>query len=104
MNRHVTVNSQSPGALLRVLPSICDYICDSVKSDGVVLVHCRTESWACTAACAYRKFSLGLEINDLIYFMRLVMSRGSSYEQAFCVIQNGRFFTILYYSRLADSP
>jgi len=70
LNHHVTVNSQSPGALSLVLPSICDYICDSMKNNGLVLVHCRTESWACTAVCAY------------------MMSRGSSYEQAFCVIQN----------------
>lgn len=70
INHHVNVNSQSPEALLLVLPSICDYIRDSVQNGGLVLIHCRTESRACTAVCAY------------------LMSRGSSHEQAFCVIQN----------------
>jgi dual specificity phosphatase 12 len=56
MNHHVSINSQSPEALLLVLPSICDYIRDSVKNNGLVLVHCRIESRACTAVCAYRKF------------------------------------------------
>lgn len=70
MNHHVITNGQSPEALLLVLPSICDYIRDSVKNNGLVLVHCRIESRACTAVCAY------------------LMSGGSSFEQAFCVIQN----------------
>jgi dual specificity phosphatase 12 len=55
MNHHVITNGQSPEALLLVLPSICDYIRDSVKKNGLVLVHCRIESRACTAVCAYRK-------------------------------------------------
>ena len=58
MNHHVSINSQSPEALLLVLPSICDYIRDSVKNNGLVLVHCRIESRACMAVCAYRKFFL----------------------------------------------
>jgi len=70
MNHHVSINSQSPEALFLVLPSICDYIRDSVKNNGLVLVHCSIESRACLAVCAY------------------LMSGGSSYEQAFCVIQN----------------
>jgi len=70
MNHHVSINSKSPEALLHVLPSICDYIRDCVKNNGLVLVHCRIESRACTAVCAY------------------LMSGGSSCEQAFCVIQN----------------
>jgi len=69
-HHHVSINNQSPEALLLVLPSICDYIRDSVKNNGLVLVHCRIESRACMAVCAY------------------LMSGGSSYEQAFCVIQN----------------
>ena len=56
INHHVHVNSQSPEALLLVLPGICDYIRDSVQNGGLVLVHCRIESRACTAVCAYRKF------------------------------------------------
>ena len=72
MNHHVNVNSQSPDALLLVLPTICDYIRDAVKNDGLVLVHCRNESRACTAVCAYRKFfSLSLKklySNDFIVF------------------------------------
>ena len=56
MNHHVSTTSQSPEALLLHLPSICDYIRDSVKNNGLVLVHCRIESRACTAVCAYRKF------------------------------------------------
>ena len=56
MNHHVSINSQSPEALLLVLPSICDYIRDSVKNNGLVLLHCRIESRACMVVCAYRKF------------------------------------------------
>jgi len=70
MNHHVHINSQSPEAVLLALPGICDYIRDSVKNDGLVLVHCRIESRACTAVCAY------------------LMSKGSSHQQALCVIQN----------------
>ncbi|KAF8806013.1 phosphatases II [Phlegmacium glaucopus] len=70
IHHHVNLNTQSPEALLLALPGICDYICDSVRNDGVVLVHCRIESRACTAVCAY------------------LMSGGSSHEQAFRVIQN----------------
>jgi len=93
MDHHVNVNSQFPEALLLALPSICDYIRDSLKSDGLVLVHCRIESRACTAVCAYRKcFPCILKLNDLsahiIPLMVLVMSRGSSHEQAFRVIQS----------------
>ena len=57
MNHQVNINKQSPDALFLVLPAICDYIHDSVASGGLVLVHCRIESRACTAVCAYRKFS-----------------------------------------------
>ena len=92
-NHHVNINSQSPEALLLVLPSICDYIRDSVKNNGLVLVHCRIESRACLAVCAYRKF-FPLFKAILNLYMCLVMSGGSSYEQVFCVIQNGQFIYI----------
>ena len=100
MNHHVGINSQSPEALLLVLPSICDYIRDSVKNNGLVLVHCQIESRACMAVCAYRKCFPQFKT---IFHMRLVMSGGSSYEQAFCVIQNGQFNIILSFLSLIDS-
>ena len=95
-NHHVNINSQSPEALLLVLPSICDYIRDSVKNNGLVLVHCRIESRACLAVCAYRKFFPFFKA-ILNLYMCLVMSGGSSYEQVFCVIQNGQFISKYIY-------
>lgn len=105
MNHHVDVNGQSPEAFLLVLPSICDYIRDAVKNDGRVLVYCRIESRACTAVCAYCKFSLFFEIVQWfdLSLLCVVMSGGSSYEQAFCVIQNGQFFIYLAPCCLVDS-
>ena len=96
-NHHVGINSQSPEALLLVLPSICDYIRDSVKNNGLVLVHCQIESRACMAVCAYRKVFFPLFKNQFfLIYVFLVMSGGSSYEQAFCVIQNGQFHIHIY--------
>ena len=95
-NHHVSVSSQCPEALFPVLPNICDYIRDAVKNGGLVLVHCRIESRACMAVCAYRKFFFSLDIRKNFDFLLLfcsVISGGSSYEHAFCVIQNGQFFS-----------
>ena len=57
-HHHFSINSQSPEALLLILPNICEYIRDSVKNNGLVLVHCQIESRACMAVCAYRKLFL----------------------------------------------
>ena len=100
MNHHVSINSQSPEALLLVLPSICDYIRDSVKNNGLVLVHCQIESRACTAVCAYRK-CFPLFLKPFFSICVLVMSGGCSCEQAFCVIQNGQYHILFKLSFLS---
>ena len=102
MNHHVNINSQSPEALLLVLPSICDYIRDAVKNNGLVLVHCQIESRACMAVCAYCMFFF-IPSFKTNFHMCLVMSVGSSLEQAFCVIQNGQFFFRIIFIRFCLS-
>ena len=71
-HHHVGINNnnQFPEAFLLVLPNICDYIRDSVKNNGLVLVHCQIESRACMAVCAYRKsfFLSSLSLSLSLFF------------------------------------
>ena len=73
-HHHFSINSQSPEALLLVLPNICEYIRDSVKNNGLVLVHCQIESRACMAVCAYRKLFLFYLFCETFFFKKCGIS------------------------------
>lgn len=99
-HHHITVGDSEEDLLL-ALPSTCAYIHKAVNAGGLVLVHSTTESRACIAACAYRKYSYFLVrpgglINKNISDIFSTLFRGASSQV------NSRRYDFALYSKNQD--